>query len=275
MKFGFVTCVRLGLDVMEEVYELGGSLSLVITLPDDRAQSKSGRVYLDDFCDRHGIALVKSPSVNDGRVAEAIREYEIDWLFIIGWSQIAQPQLLATPGRGVIGMHPTLLPEGRGRASVPWAIVKDLPVTGVTMFVLNEGVDTGPILAQVTIPLTDQTTATELYESVVVAHRTLLRNTWTDLVTDQLQSIPQDPNDGSVWPGRTPDDGELLPSLTVAEALRLVRATAPPYPGAFWRTADAVIRVWVAVEGEVSDGPRFVCRDGVVTATVFDIEGSE
>ena len=133
-RFGFVTCVQLGLDVMEEIYAVGGRLCLAMTLPDDVSATKSGRVFIDEFCSRRRIPLIKSRSVNDPEVVKAIVDSDIDWLFIIGWSQIARPTILNAPKEGCIGMHPTLLPEGRGRASIPWAILKGLDETGVTMF---------------------------------------------------------------------------------------------------------------------------------------------
>jgi methionyl-tRNA formyltransferase len=58
--------------------------------------------------------------------------FQIDWLLIIGWSQIARRELLETPACGCLGMHPSLLPIGRGRAAIPWAILKGLDQTGVT-----------------------------------------------------------------------------------------------------------------------------------------------
>ena len=105
LKFGFVTCVRLGLDVMEEIYGLGGTLSLAVTLPDDKARVKSGRVFIDTFCAERRIPLVKSPSVNDPAVVNAVLEHQLDWLFIIGWSQIARAATLSAPRQGCIGMH--------------------------------------------------------------------------------------------------------------------------------------------------------------------------
>lgn len=273
-RFGFVTCVQLGLDVMEEIAELGGELDLVITLPDGTAQAKSGRVYLDDFCDRHGFPLLKSRSVNDDEVVSAIKGAGIDWLFIIGWSQIASGAVLGAPTRGCIGMHPTLLPEGRGRASIPWAIIKDLSETGVTMFQLDEGVDTGPILAQHRIPLSQDTDATGLYQSVQSAHRQLIRDSWAPLTEGTVNPSPQDPSSGSFWPGRTPADGELQPEMTVIEALRLIRATTRPYPGAFWRGQEGVVRVWRAQECATPsrDNPHFRCSDGFLEATDYEFE---
>ena len=153
MKFGFVTCVQLGLSCMESIYQMGEKLDLAITLPDHINQNKSGRVYIDDFCDGHKIPLFKSTNINNLDVIKAICGAEIDWLFIIGWSQIAKKNLLDSPKKGVLGIHPTLLPEGRGRASIPWAILKELNETGVTMFKMDNGIDTGPIAGQIKILL--------------------------------------------------------------------------------------------------------------------------
>src|SRR5690554_2083 len=146
IKIGFVTCVQLGLSCMEAIYEANGKLALAITLNDDQARQKSGRVYLDEFCKRKSIPLMKSSHINNKDVIDSIKEADLDWLFIIGWSQIASKELLETPKNGTLGMHPTLLPCGRGRASIPWAILKGLDTTGVTLFKLDEGVDTGPIV---------------------------------------------------------------------------------------------------------------------------------
>ena len=78
---------------------------------------KSGRIYLDDIAYEHNIPLLKVNNINDPEVIKALKDYEIDWLFIIGWSQVQE--VLKAPKKGCIGMHPTLLPVGRGRAAIP------------------------------------------------------------------------------------------------------------------------------------------------------------
>lgn len=254
MKFGFMTCVQLGLACMEEIYRVGGRLDLAITLHDHLARKKSGRVYVDDFCARHNIDLVKVGHVNDSESIEAIHSHDIDWLFIIGWSQIAGKEVLNAPRRGCIGMHPTLLPEGRGRAAIPWAILKGLNQTGVTMFKLDEGVDTGPIIAQEVLPLAPDETATMLYDRVAKAHQVLIRRVWPDLVKDAVILKPQDESQATEWPGRKPEDGIILPHMTTAEVDRLVRAVTRPYPGAFVDFAGKRYTLWAGKphQGEFS-----------------------
>jgi methionyl-tRNA formyltransferase len=262
---------------MEEIYEVGGRLDLAITIPDDKARAKSGRVFLDDFCSRHGIPLVKVASINDADAVAAIKQAEIDWMFIIGWSQIARADALAAPKLGALGMHPTLLPTGRGRAAIPWAIIKGLPETGVTLFKLDDGVDTGPILAQERIPLAADENASRLYNRVAVAHRLLIRRVWQPLVEGKLVLQPQDDALATTWPGRMPDDGRILASMTALEVDRLVRATTHPYPGAFWEAPDGRLRIWKGAIGSTSVAPapdhrRIKLAKGVFDAVDYVVE---
>ncbi|KPU27541.1 methionyl-tRNA formyltransferase [Caloranaerobacter sp. TR13] len=258
MRMAFATCVQLGLSCIEEIYRIGGKLDLLITLKDEKAKNKSGRIYLDDFSNKHNIPLLKINNINDREVINALKKYQIDWLFIIGWSQIAKSELLKTPNLGCIGMHPTLLPIGRGRAAVPWAILKGLDETGVTMFKLDEGVDTGPIIGQVKIPIEPKETATTLYKKVNDAHITLISKYWNDITENKVEMISQDEALATYWPGRRPEDGEIKDEMTISEAERMVRAVTKPYPGAFYRTTNGIIRIWTA---EISDYVKNECAD--------------
>jgi methionyl-tRNA formyltransferase len=256
MKFGFVTCVQLGLACMEEIYRAGGKLDLVITLHDKLARQKSGRIYIDEFCAQHGIDVVKIRHINDLEAITAIKEADIDWLFIIGWSQIAGQVVLNAPTRGCIGIHPTLLPQGRGRAAIPWAILKGLDKSGVTMFKLDAGVDTGSILAQEVIPLMPDETATTLYKRVAEAHQTIIAKVWPALVGDTLTLQVQDESQATEWPGRKPEDGIILPDMDCIAVDRLVRAVTYPYPGAFIEHQGNHYTIWSGCahpDGKVDD----------------------
>lgn len=262
MKLGFVTCVKLGLSCIEAIYARGGSLDLLVTLPDCKGASKSGRVFLDEFAADHSVSLMKSEHINSIEVVQRIAD--LDWLFIIGWSQIAGSNVLNAPGNGVIGMHPTLLPEGRGRAAIPWAIIKGLDRTGVTAFKLDDGVDTGPVIEQRVIPLSVNVTATELYEKVSQAHVDLMCSVYSSIEMHSIRLTPQDESLASTWPGRTPEDGRIDQGLSVYDAERLVRAVTRPYPGAFFLSANGrKTIVWKAdVSLERPNGEHLAFDDG-------------
>lgn len=272
MRLGFITCVRLGESCLEELADLGANLVYLGTLRDEIAPEKSGRIFLDEFARARGVALHKFRNMNDADAVAAIRDADLDWLYVIGWSQIAKQAVLEAPSRGVLGIHPTLLPEGRGRASIPWAIIKGLNQTGVTMFKLDEGMDTGPILGQQVVPVASDETASTLYEKVAHAHRMLIRATFRPIVDDTVELIPQDESRATEWPGRKPSDGLLNPNeLTTLAVDRHVRALTHPYPGASIRLSDGrLLRIWAGTPGE-DRGYQFSTADGRYTATEYDL----
>jgi methionyl-tRNA formyltransferase len=272
MKIAFCTCVQIGKSCIEAVISSGGRFDLLLTLHDHKSQKKSGRVYLDDIANDNVIPLYKLNHINDADVSEVVKKYEIDWLFIIGWSQIASVDFLKVPRKGVIGAHPTLLPIGRGRAAVPWAILKGLDKTGVTFFKMDAGVDTGEILDQFEIPLRSDETATTLYNKVNEAHIELIKQILPKLIEDRIIGVKQDESIATYWEGRTPADGELYHFMTLKEVDRLVRATTRPYPGAFkMYNIKKMIIIWngTIVANEQSVPLQFL--DGIYYATDYEL----
>ncbi|GLI56911.1 methionyl-tRNA formyltransferase [Propionigenium maris DSM 9537] len=269
-KVAFVTCVQLGLSCIEEIYRIGGELDLLITLKDEKAKKKSGRIYLDETASNYDTPLLKIDNINDIEVLDALKKHEIDWLFIIGWSQIAKIDVLEAPSKGCIGMHPTLLPKGRGRAAIPWAILKGLDRTGVTMFKLDEGVDTGEIIGQGIINLNESTTATNLYEDVNRMHVDLISKYWEDIITDRVSLTKQDDTQATEWPGRTAKDGEVTSEMTMDEAEKLVRAVTHPYPGAFYVKDNKKTIIWSAKVDKENGSIKLV--DGYLEPIDFEVE---
>jgi len=272
-KIAFATCVQLGLSCIEAIYEIGGNFDLLITLKDEKDKDKSGRIYLDDIASEHNVPLLKINNINDVEVLEALKKYEIDWLFIIGWSQIAKKDILSAPKEGCIGMHPTLLPKGRGRAAIPWAILKGLDKTGVTLFKLDEGVDTGEIIGQGIIEIEKDTDASVLYKQVDDMHVTLIKRYWSDIVEGKVTLTKQNEEEATVWPGRKPKDGEIFDSMTMDEADRLVRAVTHPYPGAFYIEDGKKYIIWKA-DFSAEKG-MFKIKDGYINPVDYEVTENE
>ena len=273
MKFAFCTCVQIGLSCMEAIYSINRKLALIISLPDDKAVNKSGRIFVNDFAAKHDISVVKSPHINDEKVIQALRMHDIDWLYIIGWSQIASLDVLNATNIGAIGAHPTLLPEGRGRAAIPWSIIKGLDKTGVTFFKMDKGVDTGLILGQEFISIDKRETASTLYEKVNKAHEDLIKYLHPRLERDAVQGLKQDEKKATYWEGRKPEDGELNRFMTVNEVDRLVRATTKPYPGAFIMVGKKKVIIWAGTPGKHSNAYiRLKFKDGIYSVLEYEYE---
>ena len=255
-KLAFVTSVELGFACIRKIYSCGANLSLVVTLNDKTSTAKVGRVTLDQFCSLNRIPLLKIDHINDPVVTKEILKLGIDWLFIIGWSQLAGSEILSAPRKGVLGMHPTLLPEGRGRAPIPWAILKGLKITGVTLFKMDEGVDSGPIAGQIAIPLIKTTTASELYAAVINAHQLLIAQFIPKLLDGTIRFEPQNDSLATYWPARKPSDGEINLNGSVIDADKMVRGLSRPYPGAYYMLEDKKIIVWNAAIVQLDMPPK-------------------
>ena len=268
-KIAFATCVTLGLSCINAVYEIGGKFDLLITLKDEKNRDKSGRIYLDEVASQNNVPLLKIDNINDAEVIKSLKKHEIDWLFIIGWSQIAKKEILETPTYGCIGMHPTLLPKGRGRAAIPWAIIKGLDKTGVTLFRLDEGVDTGDIIGQGIIEIKNDTNATVLYDQVNNMHIELIKRYWNDIIGNSIKLTKQNNDEATEWPGRKPEDGEIFSWMTVDEADKLIRAVTHPYPGAFYIENGRKIIIWSAQFSETEGMIRL--KNGYIQPIEYEI----
>ncbi len=273
MKFGFVTCVKLGLSCIEEIYKSGLSLDIVITLNDNCALNKSGRVFLDEFCSKNNIKLLKINDINDQIAIDFIKKNSIDWLFIIGWSQIAKSEILNSSKFGVIGAHPTLLPLGRGRASIPWTILKGITKTGVSFFKLDQGVDTGDIIHQEIISINKNEDAKSLYEKVNLSHINGISKVIKMLNSNEINFIKQNNSLSTYWPGRKPKDGEIDLGKSIFLAEKLIRATTKPYPGAFVMSGNIKTTIWKAkiITNIVNSESKYLFfKDGILLLEEYE-----
>jgi len=112
---------------------------------------------------------------NINEYADEIRKMQPDYGFSFGWQQIFKKELLQAPKYGFIGIHESLLPKGAGAVPLANAILHDFEKTGISLFYLDKGMDTGNLIDQITLPSSPRTaTATQLYEECMEAGRTIL-----------------------------------------------------------------------------------------------------
>src|SRR5262245_43510339 len=123
-------------------------VAAVVTLPTALAHRHADFVDLSPYAAACGAKLLRVPESNDSDVTAELRALDIEYLFVVGSSQLVKAPLMGTAKSGVIGYHPTPLPRMRGRAPIPWTILLDEKITGSTLFWIDERPDAGPILAQ-------------------------------------------------------------------------------------------------------------------------------
>ena len=224
----------------------GWEVAAVVTLASELATRHSDYADLAGEARAADARLLRVADCNAAEVVEAIRAAAPDCVLVIGWSQICKPSLLAVaPGR-FIGYHPAPLPRLRGRAAIPWTILLDGKITASTLFWLDGGVDTGPLLAQQFLHVAHDETAASLYERHLTALAELLTEALARLKAGDAPRRPQEERFASWAAKRTPDDGLIDWACPADHVWRLVRAVGRPYPGAFTHLGDERLVVWAA-----------------------------
>ena len=240
----------------------GWTCPLVLTLPLD----KSGRH--SDFVDlaptaRAGCAeVLRVHNVNDAEALEAIGNANADAVFVVGWSQICGAEFRKASGDRVIGYHPAPLPRLRGRGVIPWTILNREPISGGTLFWIDEGVDSGPIIAQRFFHVAPDETAASLYAKHMVALAELMDEALDALASGPAPRRAQDERYATWAAKRTPADGLIDWNCSAEDIALLVRAVGRPYPGAQTFDGPHPLVLWTAEP--VVGGERHLAAAGQV-----------
>src|SRR5205085_3715877 len=168
---------------------------------------------------------------------------EFDVAVVVAYGRILPPSFLRAPRRGCVNVHFSLLPKYRGAAPVNWAIVRGEAVTGVTTMLIDEGLDTGPVLLQRPTPIGEDETAPRLLERLSHDGAGLLSETLARL--DEIEPRPQRDEDATLAPMLRREDGLIDWSLDASDIERRVRGFQP-WPNAHTLYAGRRLVVWRA-----------------------------
>jgi methionyl-tRNA formyltransferase len=140
-------------------------------------------------------------------------------------------------------VHGSLLPKYRGRVPVNWAVLHGERETGATLHAMVAKPDAGGIVDQMAVPILPDDTALDVFRKVTFAAEVVLDRSLPKLLEGRANPIPQDLARGSNFGGRRPEDGRIDWSQPGQRIHDLVRAVAPPYPGAFTEVAGRRLRI--------------------------------
>ncbi|WP_304454516.1 methionyl-tRNA formyltransferase [Nocardiopsis sp. YSL2] len=230
-RYCYVSGLSLGIAALEELCAQGRPPSLVLSYPAELAH-RSGYADYETVTRRHGLPHVRVADINSDEARDALATHGIDLMVVAGWSQIVHEQVLSALPLGAVGLHPTPLPVGRGRAPITWTILRDFRSSAVTLFHLEPEPETGDIIDQTWFDLAPDVTATCLYGTVARLQSALLVRHLDDILAGTAPRRRQ-AGHASVWPRRRPSDGHLDFTAAGRDVDRMVRALAEPFPGAF------------------------------------------
>lgn len=243
----------------------GVDVAQVITHRDNPGET----IWFDsvaEFAARYGIPVVTPDDPNDPALVAGLAALQPDFLFSFYYRQMLKSPLLALPRQGAYNMHGSLLPKYRGRVPVNWAIIHGERETGATLHQMLEKPDAGGIVAQQAVPILPDDTASEVFNKVTLAAELALDRALPGLIAGRLTPRPQNLAAGSYFGGRCAEDGRIDWNQPATTVHNLIRAVAPPYPGAFFDTPQGRVRVLRSLHPQGRRGacgrPAFFAHDG-------------
>ncbi len=197
-----------------------------------------------------GLSVIQPERLRQPEAMEQLRAWNPDLIVVVAFGQILKPDVLALPSLGCINVHASLLPRWRGAAPINAAILAGDEETGVTIMKMDQGLDTGPILAQRSMRLTRDDTAGSVSETLSRLGADLLLETLPDYLDGKIVPTPQ-PEEGATYaPMLKKEDGRLDFTRPASELERRVRAMNP-WPGAWFEWEGQPLKVHKAHTGFV------------------------
>lgn len=223
---------NVGVRCLSVLLARGVDVRLVVTHEDNPSET----IWFDsvaELAERHGIAVIKPTDPNVPEVVAQISACQPDFIFSFYYRHMLKGEILALATRGAYNMHGSLLPKYRGRVPVNWAIIHGETETGATLHVMNEKPDNGALVDQQAVPILPDDTASEVFDKVTVAAEMTLYRCLPALLDGKATLTQQDLSLGGYFGGRKPEDGRIDWGKSAGEIHNLIRAVAPPYPGAY------------------------------------------
>ncbi len=218
-------CTKWLLDQREHV-------RLVYTHPDNPSETRWWD-SVAELAQSRGVPVRVVTSLDDPEEADRIQALEPEFLFSFYFRKMIPPRILQIPSKGALNMHGSFLPAFRGRSPINWAILKGADRTGASLHYMADKPDAGDLVDQEAVPIGWDDDALAVSRKVGAAAVTVLQRSWPKLKAGVAPRTTLDLSKGSYFGGRKPEDGFIDWATSAVEVHNLVRAVAPPWPGAF------------------------------------------
>jgi methionyl-tRNA formyltransferase len=234
--------------ILSALIEAGHNILAIYTQP-ARPAGRGHRLqpsHVQRLATQNGL-FVRSPATLKAEAEQAaFAALHADAGVVAAYGLILPHAVLAAPRLGCLNVHPSLLPRWRGAAPIQRALLAGDSETGVTIMQMDEGLDTGPILLQQTVPIAPDATAAGLAAELAAVGGKLMLTALDGLSQGQLATHPQPQDDATYAPRISREEGRLDWRRPSMELERRVRAL-DPWPGAFFEFRGERIRVHAAV----------------------------
>ena len=233
---------NVGVGCIKALLDAGIQIELVVTHADDPHENIwFGSVAA--LCQERGIPYVQPEASDLLELLPQFKKIAPDYIFSFYYRYMITSDILATARIAALNMHGSLLPKYRGRAPINWAILHGETETGASLHIMEVKPDAGDIVGQLAVPIDPDEDATAVFTKVSNAAIKVMQAALPELLQGRVPRTPNVLANGSYFGGRKPEDGRIHWNQSAKQVHDLIRAVAPPYPGAFtdWQGARMVI----------------------------------
>jgi methionyl-tRNA formyltransferase len=241
---------------LQALLDAGHAVQAVVTQPDRPAGRGQGLHVspVKALAGERGLAVLQPEKASQPEFVETLRALAPEAIVVVAYGQILRPAVLEIPPRGCTNVHGSLLPKLRGAAPIQWSVIRGDRETGVTTMFMDVGMDTGDIILQAAVPITDEDTAGSLSERLAPLGAQLLIRTLDLLARGEAPRRPQDAAQATYAPMLKREDG-FIDWAQPAAAVRNRIHGCNPSPGAVTLRDGRPVKLWRArVAEEGADG---------------------
>jgi methionyl-tRNA formyltransferase len=235
MRLAFCGTPQFAIPTLRQLLAAGHTIELVVTQPDrvrGRDQDPSPPP-VKVLAQEAGLPVVQPEKIkNNPDLRARLESIQPDAIIVVAYGRIIPEWMLNLPRWGNINLHASLLPKYRGAAPIQWAVANGETVTGATTMRIDQGLDTGDILLQRSLPIEPDQTAEQLFPVLAESGASLMLETLEGLEAGTIQPIPQDNAGASLAPILEREDAQVDLTRSAAEIYNRWRGFQP-WPGAY------------------------------------------
>lgn len=269
MKIALMGSVSSSWHALDALIKNGVEVCCVMGIDESQAEKIGDYRSLRALGNDADIPFLSFIKVREPEVRAFLEQHKPDMLWVIGISQLVPDDLINIAPKGGIGFHPTMLPEGRGRAPVAWTIINNARAA-VSLFTLTDEADAGDLLAQREVPVLPDDYSEDLIERTNQVLQGVIADLAPSLISGDVTFTPQDHSKATHYEKRTPADGIIDWSADTETIYRLIRAAGRPYPGAFTHADGEKLTIWRAKPASADE-----ITDERVPGTILTIDNDD
>ena len=252
MKIVFMGTPDFAVNALEELIRANYEILCVVTKPDKpKGRGKQLQISAVKECAlKHSLPVFQPTRIKEREAVEYLKGLEADIFVVAAFGQILSREILELPPYGCINIHGSLLPKYRGAAPIQWAILKGEQETGITIMQMNEGLDTGDMLAKSIVHIEAEDTGESLFDKMARSGARLLLETLPLIREGKIQPVKQKEEDSTYAPIIKKEMGKIDWKQKAITIERLIRAMNS-WPSAYTTMGGKILKIW---EARVEEG---------------------